>query len=84
MGFDTANEHIVAVMHEVLRCNRGSDVVGRGGDELCCRLTRDVLENNLKLRKFSNNFLEVGFDEELLSVKDIDRGIGHFPVNQER
>ena len=84
MGLDTTHEHVVAVVHEVLRRNRGGDVVGCGCDEFCCRLTGDVLKDNLELGKFSNNFLEVGLDEELLSVEDINRRVGDFPVNQER
>ena len=84
MRLDAPNKHIIAVMHQVLRGNGGGYVIGRGCHELCCGLTCDVLKDNFKIREFSHNFLEVGLDEELLSVKYINRWVGYFAVNQER
>ena len=81
---DPACKHRVAVDVEVLRGNRRRHIRAR----LCHerrRLSRgDVFEHHSQAGQVADERRQNPFDKHRLAVKDIDMGVGHFAVDQQR
>ena len=84
MRADTADQHVVAVVQQVLR--------GDGGAEetvACLHVLRrffggDVFEDDFQFREVTADRLHHLFDKARLAVENIDGRIGHFTVHQQR
>lgn len=81
---NAADQHVVAVEHQVLR--------GDGGAEetvACLHVLRrffggDVFEDDFQFREVTADRLHHLFDKARLAVENIDGRIGHFTVDQQR
>ncbi len=79
---NAANQHVVAVVQQVLRSDGRADV-GRGlGDELRGIAGGDVLEHHLQCREALDHTAHVLVDEALLAVEHVDLAAGHFAMHQ--
>ena len=81
---NTADQHVVAVVQQVLGSDGRTDV-GRGfGDELRGVAGGDVLEDHFQGREALDQAAHVFVDEALLAVEHVDFAAGDFTVHQQR
>ena len=81
---EAAGEQRVAVQQQVMRGDCGRQV-GRGGGDVLGRVARgDVFQHHAQGREARAQRHQVAFDEHALAVEDVDRGVGHLAVQQQR
>ncbi|MCY1420796.1 hypothetical protein D9M71_364300 [compost metagenome] len=81
---NAADQHVVAVVQQVMGGDGRADV-GRGFlDELCGVAGGDVFEHHLQRREAGDHAAHVFVDELLLAVEHVHFGTGHFAVHQQR
>ena len=76
-------EQGVAVDVQVVGRDRGGQGGGAAGHEIGRIGCRDVLEHHLQARVPLYQRFQVPLDEYGFAIKDVDRRIGHFPVDQQ-
>ncbi|MCY1345029.1 hypothetical protein D9M69_310800 [compost metagenome] len=84
MRANTADQHVVAVVQQVMGGDGGADV-GRGRLHELHRIAGgDVLEHQLQGREALDHAGQVLVDEHLLAVEHVDLATGHFTVDQQQ
>ena len=83
MRFDTAHQHIIAVVEQVMSGHRSRDVIARGLDKLDCVGSGDVLEHDAQVGKRFGQWDQCSVNKGLFSIKDVNAVVGDFPMDQE-
>ena len=79
---DTAFEHCIAAVHQVVDRYGRPDTRSRFKDEIDGVPCSDMLEYDFQLGKAFHRRRQNAVDEDFLAVKDIDRWVSNFTVNQ--
>ncbi|VDZ83744.1 Uncharacterised protein [Kluyvera intermedia] len=79
-----ANQHMIAVKHQVLWCNRGGNKVIAIAHVFRRVFGGDMFKHDLQARQPLAQWLHDGIDKARFAVENVDIGVGHFPVNQQR
>ena len=81
---DSAHQHVVAVVEQMVRGDGGADV-GSGRLHELHGITRgDVLEDHLQGREASGDAAQLLVDEVFLAIENVDLAAGDFAVHQQR
>ncbi|MNM20265.1 hypothetical protein D3C81_306010 [compost metagenome] len=80
---NTANQHVVAVVQQVLGSDGRTDVGRRLADELRGIAGGDVFEHHLERREAFDHTAHVLVDEALLAIEYVDFAAGHFTMHQQ-
>src|SRR5690554_4212258 len=85
VGTDTAHQHVVAVVHQVLGRQGGGQVAaGVGAHKLGGVRRGDVLQDHFQGREGLDGWAQDPFQKHFFPVEDINVGIRDFAVNQKQ
>ena len=77
-------EQGIAVPQEVLGGDGGRHIGSRRLDEGCSLLGGDVLHAHPQARLALQQRLQNALDEDSLPIEEVDVGVGHLPMHQQR
>ena len=84
MRFDPSGEDVVAIDHQMMRGDRGSQVRPPFGGVFHALHRGDVLHNHAQTRCRPTDRIQHPFDEHRLAVEDVDLAVDHFAMHTKR
>ncbi len=81
---NTANQHVIAVVQQVMRGDGRADVSRSLVDELHGIGGGDVFEHHFECRETLDHAAHVFVDKDFLAIEHVDVAAGHFAVDQQR